>query len=81
MNFRLQNRYGRVLLCVALSALLHGVLGMLLLLLPQQDEVKRTMAHHKSRAVKVVRTAARKKADVATKQQAAAEQKPCFGST
>ena len=76
MNFRLQNRYGRVLLCVALSALLHGVLGMLLLLLPQQDEVKRTKGTHKSRAVKVVRTAARKKADVATKQQAAAEQKP-----
>ena len=75
MNFQLQNRYGRVLLCVALSLLLHGVLGLLLLLLPQQEKVKRARVAHKSRAVKVVRTAARKKADVAKKQQSAAEQK------
>lgn len=76
VNFRLQNRYGRVLLCVALSVLLHGVLGALLLQLPPQDEVKRTKAHHKSRAVKVVRTEARKKAGVAPKQQAGSDQPP-----
>ncbi|MBR5329998.1 MAG: hypothetical protein IKV13_00770, partial [Akkermansia sp.] len=76
MNSQLQNRFGRVLLCVALSLLLHGVLGLLLLLLPPQEKVKRARVAHKSRAVKVVRTAARKKADVAPKQQPAAEQKP-----
>lgn len=76
MNFRLQNRYGRVLLCVALSVLLHGVLGLLLLLLPPQKRVKRARVMHKARAVQVVRTAARKKADAAKKPQAAADQKP-----
>ena len=75
MNSQLQNRYGRVLLCVALSLLLHGALGLILLLLPPQEKVKRARVAHKSRAVKVVRTAARKKADVAPKQQPAAPEK------
>ncbi len=72
----MQSRVSKVLLCVALSLLLHAVLGALLLLLPPQDEVKRTKAHHKSLAVKVVRTEARKKAGVAPKQQAGSDQPP-----
>ena len=63
MKFRLQNQYGRVLLCVALSVLLHGVLGFLILLMPPQERTKRPKATRQARAIQVARTAARKRAD------------------
>ena len=63
VNNRLQTRFPRALLCVALSLLLHLLLGLLIALLPPQEKVKRTQALRKGRLVKVVRTAARKKAD------------------
>ena len=73
---RRQTRFSRVLLCVALSVLLHVLLACLLLLLPQQEKVKRQEKPRKARAVQVLRTAARKKADAQKKQAAKAPQKP-----
>ena len=72
MNERQQKRFSRVLLCVALSVLLHVLLGLLILLIPPQEKMKRPKAARKARPVKVVRTAARKKADEQKKQAAAA---------
>ena len=74
MEFGRQNRYGRVLLSVALSILLHGLLGFLILLLPPQEKGRQASTARPHRAVQVVRTAARKEADEAKTQQAAAEQ-------
>ena len=74
--FRRQNPYGRVLLCVALSILLHAGLGLLLLLLPPQERIKRPLATHRARAIQVVRTAARKQADTAATQRPPAEEQP-----
>ena len=51
------------------------ILGILILLMPGQKKVKRAQAPRKPRAVQVVRTADRKKADEQKKQQAAAAQK------
>ena len=73
---RRQTRFSRVLLCVALSVLLHVLLACLLLLLPPQETVKRQEKPRKARAVQVLRTAARKKADAQKKQAAEAPQKP-----
>ena len=70
-----QNRFSRVLLCVALSILLHMILGILILLMPEQKKVKREAGARNPRAVQIVRTADRKKADEQKKQQATAEQK------
>lgn len=72
VNFQRQKRVSRVLLCVALSVLLHVLLGLLILLVPAQEKVARGKPVRKGRPVKVVRTAARKKADEQKKQQAAA---------
>ena len=71
-----QTRFSRVLLCVALSLLLHGLLAWLILLMPPQEKVKLQEKPRKARAVQVLRTAARKKADVQKKQAAEAPQKP-----
>lgn len=71
-----QKRLPRVLLCVALSLLLHVLLACLLLLLPQQEKVKRQERPRKARAVQVLRTEARKKADEQRKQAAEAPQEP-----
>lgn len=67
-----QKRFPRVLFCLALSLLLHALLGLLILLIPPQEKVKRAKAVRKGRPVKVVRTAARKKADEKKVQQQAA---------
>ena len=72
MNERQQKRFSRVLLCVALSVLLHVLLGLLILLIPPQEKMKRAKAARKARPVKVLRTAARKKADEQKKQALAA---------
>lgn len=62
---------------MALSFLLHVLLGLLILLIPPQEKMKRAKAARKARPVKVVRTAARKKADEQKKQAAdAAEEAP-----
>ncbi len=58
-----QKRIPRVLFCIVLSVLLHLLLGGILLLLPQPPQVKREKAGRKAKPVRVVRTAARKKAD------------------
>ena len=57
---------------MALSVLLHVLLGLLILLIPPQEKVKRAKPARKARPVKVLRTAARKKADEQKKQAAAA---------
>lgn len=57
---------------MALSVLLHVLLGLLILLIPPQEKVKRAKPARKARPMKVVRTAARKKADEQKKQAAAA---------
>lgn len=72
VNSQQQKRVSRVLLCVALSVLLHVLLGLLILLIPPQEKVARGKLAHKGRAVKVVRTAARRKADEKKQLQAAA---------
>lgn len=64
MNTRQQTQYPQVLLCVALSVLLHLLLALLLLLLPPQQKVKREPPARKARPVRIVRTDARKKADM-----------------
>lgn len=76
VNQRPQKRFSRVLLCVALSILLHVLLGLLILLIPPQERVKRAKAARKARPVKVVRTAARKKADAKKQQAAAPKEEP-----
>ena len=58
-----QKRLPRVLLCVALSLLLHVILALLLPLLLPQEKVKRQEKPRKARAVQVLRTTTRKKAD------------------
>ena len=63
-----QKRIPRVLLCVALSLLLHLLLGVILLLLPPPEPKKCAAAPGRGRAVQVLRTEARRKAD-AQKQQ------------
>ena len=57
---------------MALSVLLHVLLGWLILLIPPQEKVKRAKFPRKARPVKVLRTAARKKADEQKKQALAA---------
>lgn len=57
-----QSRISRVLLCIVLSVLLHVLLALLLLLPPPQEKVKRNKQARQARAVKVVRTHARKQA-------------------
>lgn len=72
----MQSRVSKVLLCVALSLLLHAVLGALLLHLPPQESLKRDhKAPRKARPVRITRTAERKKADTA-KQPAAPAPRP-----
>ena len=51
MTFRRQNPYGRVLLCVALSVLLHAGLALLILQLPPQEQLKRPHTGHRARAI------------------------------
>lgn len=81
-----QKSFRRALLCVVLSVLLHVLLGILLLLIPPVEQVKRpAAAARKSRPVQVVRTAARKEAakpqpkaenKEAEKEKARQEEKP-----
>lgn len=80
-----QNQTGRVLLCVALSVLLHVGLGLLLLLVPPPEQpVKPKKQARKARVVQVVRTPERKRADAhkrqapkpATPQEKPESQKP-----
>lgn len=68
---RRQKHIPRVLLCVALSLLLHLLLGLIILLIPPQEKHQRKKTVRKARAVKVVRSAARQKADALRKQQKA----------
>lgn len=75
MDNALQKNLSRVLLCVALSVLLHALLGMLLLLLPPQEQVKRRNKPEKPRTVRVLRTAGRKTADEQKKQQNSPQEK------
>lgn len=65
-----QSRISRVLLCIVLSVLLHVLLALLLLLLPPQEKVKRNKQARQARAVKVVRTHARKQAAELQKKKA-----------
>ena len=65
-----QKRIPRVLLCVALSLLLHLLLGVILLLLPPPEPRKRAAAPGRGRAVQVLRTEARRKADALKQQEA-----------
>lgn len=67
---RRQKHISRVLLCVALSLLLHLLLGLIILLMPPPEKKQPRKTARKARAVKVVRSAARKKADAQKKQQA-----------
>lgn len=76
MTFRRQNPYGRVLLCVALSILLHAGLGLLILLMLPQERIKRPQATQRARSIQVVRTAARKQADTAPPQPPPEPEKP-----
>ena len=63
VNEMQQKRLPRVLLCVALSLLLHVILALILPLLLPQEKVKRQEKPRKARAVQVLRTTTRKKAD------------------
>ena len=71
-----QKRMGRVLLCVALSLLLHVLLGAMILLLPPQERVERKKKPKQARTVRVVRTAERKKADKQKQQQDSPQNQP-----
>lgn len=61
-----QNRYGQVLLCVALSVLLHGLLGLLIMLFSPQGKENRQKQGQNVRTLKLLRQPHHRKSEAGT---------------